>query len=118
MLSLERSGYYAWLKRKPSKRQQANEILDEKIVSIYKKHKSRYGAPRIADELHANGEICGENRVKRRMKHLDIRAPSLQQKQFSTFYVHTLPHGVTPQNSRSLFWTRTQAYHENLCGVW
>ena len=32
MFSLERGGYYAWLKRKPSKRQQANDVLDKKLL--------------------------------------------------------------------------------------
>lgn len=91
MLSLERSGYYAWLKRKPSKRQQSNEALDEKIVSIYTKHKSRYGAPRIADELHADGEICGKNRVKRRMKQLGIRAKAKRKFKVTTDSTHNLP---------------------------
>jgi putative transposase len=91
MLLLERSGYYAWLNRKPSKRLQANEILDEKIVSIFKKHRSRYGAPRIADELHAEREICGKNRVKRRMKHLGIRAKGKRKFKVTTDSKHNLP---------------------------
>jgi len=91
MLLVERSGYYAWLKRKLSKRQQANEILDEKIVSIYKKHKSRYGAPRITDELHASGTVCGKNRVKRRMKHLGLRAKAKKKFKVTTDSKHNLP---------------------------
>jgi transposase InsO family protein len=91
MLSIERSGYYAWLKFKPSKRQHANEILDEKIVSIYTKHKSRYGAPRITDGLHADGEKCSKNRVKRRMKHLEIKAKAKRKFKVTTDSAHNLP---------------------------
>lgn len=30
MFSIEHSGYYAWLKRKPSQQSLANEVLDKK----------------------------------------------------------------------------------------
>ena len=43
MLLIERSGYYAWLDKKPGKRQQQNNILDKKIVNIFNAHKQRYG---------------------------------------------------------------------------
>ena len=33
MLKINRSGYYAWLKRKPSIKQLANEVLDKKLSS-------------------------------------------------------------------------------------
>jgi len=51
MFSIERSGYYAWLKRKPGKHAISNDELDKKIMAIFKKHHSRYGAKRITDEL-------------------------------------------------------------------
>ena len=35
MLSIERSGYYAWLKRRPSQRSIANEVLDKKITAAF-----------------------------------------------------------------------------------
>jgi putative transposase len=91
MLSIERSGYYAWLKRKPSKRQQANEALDKKIISIFDKHKNRYGAPRITDDLHDKGEICGKNRIARRMKHLGIKAKAKKKFKVTTDSAHNLP---------------------------
>ncbi len=56
MFSIERSGYYAWTKRKPSKQSIANEALDKKIIDIFNSHSSRYGYPRITDELHDQGE--------------------------------------------------------------
>jgi putative transposase len=51
MLSIHRSGYYAWLKRPKSCRQQKNEALDKKIQEVFKRHQGRYGAPRLTDEL-------------------------------------------------------------------
>ncbi len=47
MLSVERSGYYAWKHRVPCKRELANKKLDKKIFDIYNNHKARYGSPRL-----------------------------------------------------------------------
>lgn len=91
MFSIEKSGYYAWLKRKPGKRQQANEVLDRKIISIFEAHKGRYGAPRITGELHEAGEKCSKNRVKRRMKHLGIKAKAKKKFKVTTDSKHNLP---------------------------
>lgn len=51
MFSIERSGYYAWLNRKPGKRHKANQALDQKIISVFNAHRGRYGYPRMMDEL-------------------------------------------------------------------
>lgn len=91
MMSIERSGYYAWLKRKPSKRQQANEELDKKIIYIFNSHHNRYGSPRITNELQRNGEICSKNRVARRMKHLDIHAKAKKKFKVTTDSKHNFP---------------------------
>lgn len=91
MFSIERSGYYAWCKRKPSKRQQSNEALDKKIIPIFNAHKNRYGAPRITDELNESGEICSKNRVARRLKHLGLKAKGKKKFKVTTDSAHNLP---------------------------
>ena len=91
MLSIERSGYYAWLHKKPGKRQKQNEILDKKIVAIFNSHKHRYGSPRITNELHDDGENCSKNRVARRMIHLGLRAKAKKKFKATTDSAHTLP---------------------------
>jgi transposase InsO family protein len=91
MFNIDRSGYYAWLKRLPSKRQQCNEVLDKKINNIFYLHKSRYGYPRITDELHAQGEICSKNRVFRRMQCLGLRAKAKRRFKLTTDSSHDLP---------------------------
>ena len=91
MFFIERSGYYAWLKRKPSKRKIANEALDKKITDIFNAHKSRYGAQRITDELRADGESCSKNRVSKRMRHLKLRAKAKKKFKVTTDSKHNLP---------------------------
>lgn len=91
MLSIERSGYYAWLKRKLGKRAISNQELDQKIIAIFNTHKSRYGAKRIADELRDNGETCSKNRVAKRMKQLVLHAKAKKKFKVTTDSKHNLP---------------------------
>ena len=91
MFSIERSGQYAWVNRKPCKQNVANEILDKKIITIFNTHKSRYGHPRITDELNENGEKCGKSRVFRRMKILGLRAKGKKKFKVTTDSNHHLP---------------------------
>jgi len=91
MLSIERSGYYAWLKQKPGIRSKSNEGLDKKIILVFNKHQSRYGAKRITDELREGGERCSKNRVARRMKHLGLYARAKKKFKVTTDSKHHLP---------------------------
>lgn len=91
MLSIERSGYYAWLKRKPGIRAISNEELNKKIIQIFTRHQSRYGATRITDELREKGEKCSKNRVARRMKHLSLYAKAKKKFKITTDSKHHLP---------------------------
>jgi len=92
MLSIERSGYYAWLKKKSGIRMLSNEALDKKILAMFKKHHGRYGAKRITDELHDDpAEGCSKNRVAKRMKQLGLRAKAKKKFKATTDSKHTLP---------------------------
>jgi putative transposase len=91
MFSIERSGYYAWLKRKPGIRAMLNEELDKKILDIFNKYQSSYGAQRITAELHENGEKCSKNWIARRMKHLGLRAKAKKKFKVTTDSKHNLP---------------------------
>ena len=112
MLLIERSGYYAWLKRKPGVQMKLNEDLDKKIASIFKKHQSRYGVNRITDELRENGEICSKNRVARRMRHLNLQAKARKKFKVTTDSKHNLP---VAQNILNRDFT-AQAPNEKWCG--
>lgn len=91
MLSVDRSGYYAWLHRRPGRREISNKNLDKKILDIYRQHKARYGAPRLTYELNSNGELCSKNRVARRMRYLGIMAKGKKKFKLTTDSKHNLP---------------------------
>jgi len=91
IFSIERSGYYGWLRRKPEPRQCANQELDKRILNIYNFHKSRYGAKRITDDLRDSGEKCSKNRVAKRMQHLGLQAQAKKKFKVTTDSKHNLP---------------------------
>ena len=74
VLTVSRSGYYAWSTRQPSIRQKANEELLERIRKVYSQSRRLYGSPRITAELNEEGVRCGKHRVARIMKACSIRA--------------------------------------------
>ena len=74
VLQVSRSGYYRWLKQKPSQRQLDNQSLDAEIREIYDGSKQRYGSPKITRELRARGRRVSKNRVAKRMREAGLRS--------------------------------------------
>lgn len=73
VLNVAESGYYAWLKRVPSPREQANRELEQTICRVWKHYRGNYGAPRIHAELQEQGISVGHNRVARLMRDAGIQ---------------------------------------------
>jgi putative transposase len=76
VLEVSRSGFYAWLKRKPSARAEANAALLKVIKEIHKESDKTYGAPRIHAELDERGPQASLNRVARVMREAEIQGVS------------------------------------------
>lgn len=68
VLGVSTSGYYAWLKRKPSARATADAALVERIRGIHARSYGTYGAPRVHAELADAGTAVGCKRVARLMR--------------------------------------------------
>ena len=68
VLGVSTSGYYAWRKRGPSKREREDAMLQQRIEAIHAKSRGTYGAPRIHAELRASGLWVGCKRVARLMR--------------------------------------------------
>ena len=67
LLGVSTSGYYAWVKRKPSRRAQADAIVLSHIRAAHAASHGTYGAPRIHADLRASGIRVGRKRVARLM---------------------------------------------------
>lgn len=68
LLEVSRSGYYAWTRRAPSKRQLADEVLAEQIKGFHEASRKTYGAPRIWLALRDADVHVGRKRVARLMR--------------------------------------------------
>jgi transposase InsO family protein len=68
VLGVSRSGYYAWRRRAPSQRNQANEELLAEIRKAHQSSRQTYGSPRVHAALRRQGILCGKNRVARLMR--------------------------------------------------
>ena len=73
-LSVSRSGFYGWRDERETSRDQRDQELMALIQDIFWRHKRRYGARRIAEELSSRDEPCGVARVARLLKTQGLRA--------------------------------------------
>lgn len=67
-LGVSSSGYYSWKRRGPSIRKLSDKVLAAKISEIQRRHRRRYGSPRVHQELAAMGTRVGRKRVARLMR--------------------------------------------------
>ena len=70
------SGYHAWVKADASARERTDAALWPQIQALHAKHKGRYGAPRIQEELAQGGQPHGRKRIARLMKQAGLRGLS------------------------------------------
>jgi transposase InsO family protein len=74
VLRVARSGFYAWRKRKPSRRAQRQQHLLEKIRIVHQQNRELYGSPRVHRALLVEGQRVSRNTVARLMRKAKIRA--------------------------------------------
>ena len=79
-LDVSRSGYYAWRRGHRSSRAEEDRCLMPQVRAVFREHKRRYGARRIARELSSRGTSCGKHRVGRLMREMGVEA--IQPKSF------------------------------------
>jgi putative transposase len=91
VLGVSRSGYYSYLRRGLSQRNEENRRFVTKIKEIWKWSRGIYGSPRITAELKAQGFGCGENRIARLMRENGIKARTRKKFKITTKSDHSLP---------------------------
>ena len=65
VLHVSRSGFYAWQRRSPSIRTQANQRLIERMRVLHQQTREAYGARKMWQLLKRDGVSCGRHRVAR-----------------------------------------------------
>src|SRR5215469_5304574 len=73
-LAVSTSGYYAWRRRAPSQRAQADAALTVQIQTVFVAGRGVYGSPRIHAALRRQGVRCGRKRVARLMRAQGLHA--------------------------------------------
>ena len=68
VMQVGRSGFYAWLRRAPSARTQADAVLQGQIDRAFLGSRGTYGSPRIRAQLNAEGVPVSKRRVARLMR--------------------------------------------------
>jgi putative transposase len=76
VLEVSTSGYYAWLKRAPSRRSREDVILADRMRWIHLRSRGTYGAPRMHAELADEGVRVGQKRVARLMRAFGLQGVS------------------------------------------
>jgi len=91
VLSVSRSGFYAWERRPKPARAKADAALVLDIRAAHKLGRGTYGSPRVHAELQAKGMSVGENRVARLMREDGLRARQKRRFRRTTDSNHTDP---------------------------
>ena len=95
-LDVSKSGYYAWAKRKPSKRTKSNVQLLDRIRAIHSQYREAYGALKPWQCLKAQDIACGKHRVARLRTLAGIEA--MRKRRFRL----TVEHHHTPEAAPDL----------------
>ncbi len=74
MLGVPRASYYAWQKRPVSQRKQRRAMIGMVVESTFRDFKKRYGAPRLTEELNAQGIECSVNHIAKLLRERGLRA--------------------------------------------
>lgn len=73
VLTVSRSGYYAWKSRSRSERARQDAVLTGLIREVHQESKGRYGSPRIYRELKQRNVVCGRAHIARLMRQARLR---------------------------------------------
>jgi putative transposase len=83
VLEVSASGYYAWRKRAPSLRAQADLLIGDRIEALHRQSRNTYGRPRLQGDLRDEGIWVSDKRVARLMRERKIHGAS-RRKGFTT----------------------------------
>ena len=91
ILEVSKSGYYRWLKRKPSRRDQEEGRLEVEIKAAHKRTRETFGPERLQRDLREQGVEVGISRIRRIRKKLGIRCKQKRKFKATTDSKHALP---------------------------
>jgi len=96
-----RGGFYAWVGRAPSNRDQSDHALAEQIERLHRQSRGYYGSPRIQAQLNQQGVVVGRRRVARLMRLRSLQGRSARNTRRSAVAKRAFFASV-PNNQRKL----------------
>jgi transposase InsO family protein len=90
-LEVSRAGFYAWRRRPPAPRTQADQRLGLEIQAIHAASRQRYGSPRVQAELRHRGQRPSRKRVARLMRAHGLCARRRRRFRITTHSAHPQP---------------------------
>ena len=90
-LDVSASGYYAWIKRPPSRHSREETRLEVEIKASHKRTRQTCGPERLQRDLAAHGVQVGVCRIRRIRKKLGIRCKQTKKYTVTTDSRHILP---------------------------
>jgi putative transposase len=119
LLRVSRSGYYAWKKRKPSRRDQTNQALVEQIHRIHKLSRKTYGSLRVCAELNKpESHFCNKKRVARLMRQEGLIGQRKARKIHTTNSNHSFPLAPNLLNREFEAQTPNQKWVGDITLIW
>ncbi|ENT7516177.1 IS3-like element IS3 family transposase, partial [Escherichia coli] len=93
VLRVARSGWYTWCQRRTriSTRQQFRQHCDSVVLAAFTRSKQRYGAPRLTDELRAQGYPFNVKTVAASLLRQGLRAKASRKFSPVSYRAHGLP---------------------------
>ena len=91
LLNVSEAGYYAWRRRPPSPRTQANARLAVEIRLAHERTRQTYGPERLQVELADHGIHAGVDRIKLIRRELGLRCRQKRKFRVTTDSRHHLP---------------------------
>jgi putative transposase len=91
LFGVSTSGFYDWLKRKPSGQEKRREQLTEDIKRVHKKSREIYGSPKITKQLYKEGIEVSERTVQRIMEKEGVVSKSAKKFKETTNSKHDNP---------------------------
>lgn len=74
ILKVSRSAYYSWIHKKCERAGEKKKETEQKVISIFKEHRRRYGVRRVAAELKAGAAKASAYTVRKVMKKYGLKA--------------------------------------------
>ncbi|ECC1658431.1 IS3 family transposase [Salmonella enterica subsp. salamae] len=93
VLQVARSGWYVWHQRRHqiNRRQQFRLVCDNVVREAFSDAKQRYGAPRLTDELRAQGRVYNIKTVAASLRRQGLRAKASRRFSPVSYREHSLP---------------------------